>query len=285
MPLGTWLPAPRWKAFAERIDAARASAREEIVRGFPDLLRVAPLVLARGDQHSYRLVRNLCVASRAPELVETLRRFALGKAAPDGRRVDAAMSLSKADLLPSGEYTMWKNGEPHPMRFEVKQIHREPLGHYPPRVEALLMQAMGARDPRASESLLRKALALSPGDPGLENNLIGAIGAQPGRYAEAVAMTEALHARVPDYFFARAALARIRVSAGRLDEAKELLGPLRTRSKLHVAEFGVLSAAEVDLLLASGEPGTAAQVLDQWERVDPENPQLVALRRQMHTRS
>jgi predicted Zn-dependent protease len=184
------------------------------------------------------------------------------------------MALSQAKLLPPGPISVWIDGQQHQLRFDEREIHTEPEGKLSPRAEELMVRALELGGGKEAEALLLQALELEPGNPTLENNLIAAIGMQPGRQKEAEARTEALHARLPDYLFARTALARMRIREGRLEEAKDLLNPLRERRRLHLGEFRALTLADIDLLVASGERETARSLLASWEGMEDDNPML-----------
>jgi tetratricopeptide (TPR) repeat protein len=156
--------------------------------------------------------------------------------------------------------------------IQTEPMHR----NHSPAVEALgidAIEAMHAGDGRRAEELLRQALEQEPDAVDLQNNLASAFQLQ-GRIQEGEEMVRQIFARQPDYFFARAAVARLETRAGHLDKARELLGPLLTRRRLHATEFNALCAAQIDWLLAKGERDGARTWFEMWEKANPNNPLL-----------
>ncbi|MGO8673795.1 MAG: tetratricopeptide repeat protein [Capsulimonadaceae bacterium] len=122
-------------------------------------------------------------------------------------------------------------------RIDVKQR----TSVLPDRARALYessLEASERKDPSASESYLRQALALVPEDP----MLICTLGMMllSDRRQEATVLFEDLCVRRPEYVQSRCALATIYARDGNIPQARELMGPLLTRPRFHVSEFGVL---------------------------------------------
>jgi predicted Zn-dependent protease len=141
-------------------------------------------------------------------------------------------------------------------------------------VEKLAEQAtrvLRESDGRQAEELLNEALALAPNSPGLLNNLAVAYQLQ-GRAEEAEEMVRQLHARYPNYLFARVSVAQMAIRDGDLERARELLLPLLQRQRLHVSEFENLCAALIDLYLAEDNCQAAQSWLQMWESTEPRNP-------------
>ncbi|MBI5496510.1 MAG: hypothetical protein HY904_15920 [Deltaproteobacteria bacterium] len=93
---------------------------------------------------------------------------------------------------------------------------------------------------------------------------------------------EDLHARFPDYLFARTEAAKRMIRRGDLAGAREKLAPVRALPRLHVTEYAALCSAEVELLLADGDRAGAERRLDIWEQTCGESPLLTAAREQLH---
>jgi cytochrome c-type biogenesis protein CcmH/NrfG len=121
--------------------------------------------------------------------------------------------------------------------------------------------------------LLLQAHALEPDAPDIMNNLATAYGQQK-RGRETRLTLERIHAQHPDYLFAAANLATQAAQDGRIAEAKALLEPFLSQTRLHRTEFAALSSAQIELALAEGYPESARIVFDMWEGVDPDHPLL-----------
>jgi tetratricopeptide (TPR) repeat protein len=246
----------------------------------PEAERVTPALFDRGDEGARTWALNLALMVRTPFLLEALRDFTLSDRGPDQQRVQASQVLSEAGMLDS-PVRMWLQGQWRDVSMMGFEVSGDPVRNHPPQVAELTergVEALNARDGVAAESILRQALALEPNAPDILNNL-GLALIQQGRQDEADQLLHDLHARFPDYLFARVTLARRATLAGRLDEADALLEPLLKTRKLHFAEFAVLAMAEIELQLAHGRPEGADSWLDMWERTMPDHPKLPYWRR------
>jgi hypothetical protein len=85
-------------------------------------------------------------------------------------------------------------------------------------------------------------------------------------------LTREIHARWPDYLFARCRLADAEIVSGSLDEARRLLDPLLMRSRFHFSEFRALASVISHLNLAEGNIETATEWLGLCERTEPDHP-------------
>jgi tetratricopeptide (TPR) repeat protein len=132
-------------------------------------------------------------------------------------------------------------------------------------------------EPEAAEPLLQEIIAEEPGFPSAYNQLAVAYQMQ-GQSEKARALIEETHARFPDYFFARVALARLLAQEKEIGAARQLLEPLTRLQKLHISEFRALAQAEMDIALADNRPEAARRWLEIWEQVDEGNPEIIQWR-------
>jgi len=91
------------------------------------------------------------------------------------------------------------------------------------------------------------------------------------RIDEMLHLARRIHARYPNYFFARTMLAIDHAFAGEIDEARALLDPLLARKKLRVSEFRALCSAEVEVELAAGKPDIARSWVGFLEKIGTES--------------
>ena len=168
-----------------------------------------PLLLEFGDSYAREFVVRIASQVGWPTVYAAVRKFALGRRGSDDLRFQAAMTLVEADQMPPGPVRMWREGEIHELLLTAYEITPEPTDPLPKDVEELsdrVRTALQERDGATAESLLTDALRLHPDHPGLAYNRATAIALQ-GREDEALAIVREVHARQPDYLFARVRLA------------------------------------------------------------------------------
>jgi thioredoxin-like negative regulator of GroEL len=109
--------------------------------------------------------------------------------------------------------------------------------------------------------------------------------AMQGRNEEAMSLVREIHARHPDYLFARARLAEEAVERGDFDTAQNLLDPLLSRRRFHHSEYGTFCHAQISLLSAKGSSEGARSWLQMWRQFDPDNPRIELWQRRVGQRS
>ena len=95
-----------------------------------------------------------------------------------------------------------------------------------------------------------------------------------GQTEKARGLIEETHARFPNYFFARTALARLMAQYKQVEEARELLQPLLHLRKLHSSEFIALAHAQMEIAFAGNQKEEARPWLEMWRQIDPDNPEI-----------
>lgn len=280
--LPQWVSRDRFKELSSYLRPAAKSknnqAVTEKVRQFlkvhPELVTLVPVLLDRGGPEAGDFTLRLVMMAETPELLGALRDFALGQRGPDQLRLQAADVLARFGVIPAGKARLWLRGAWTEVAVFGYELHDEILGNHSPQVRAMMekiQEALHGGDGARAEQLLKKALALDPNSPNLQNNLARAYSMQ-GRNPEGLALIRQVHERHPDYLFARVNLAHNAVHEGDLNQAKVLLEPLLNQRRLHYSELASLCGAQIDLLLAEGKRDDARSWFQMWERADPENP-------------
>lgn len=244
----------------------------------PAVPALVPLLLDRGDPAGREFALRVARQLKTPAMLEALRDFALSQRGPDALRNQASATANEAGLFPPGPVRMWLQGKWREVLLMDFEITPEPQGHHDPRVVELLAAAIVAlrnNQVDRAEPLLQQALEIEPDAPELWNNL-AAVFSRRGQEDEAMAIVRRLHDQFPDYLFARTHLAREHIGNGRIDEAKALLEPLRSRKQFHVSEFAAYSQAQIELCLAQGQHDGARTWLKLWQDIDPDNPQILS---------
>jgi tetratricopeptide (TPR) repeat protein len=256
-----------------------------LLQEHPEIVRLIPHLIDRGDPIGRELAMRLSAAAKTPELLAILRDFALGQRGSDKLRLDAAMAGVRVGALPSGQVRMWNRGQWREQLLLGFDITYEPIRKTarPPAIDRLAqeaMEALSAGDGWRAERLLREGLEQDPQALDLRNNLAQAYLMQ-GRPDVAEAMIRSLHEKNPEYLFAAVEVARMHIRDGELDRATELLQPFLLRPVLHVTELEALAIAHFELALAGKQPEAARSWLGMMERASPHNPQLEVLRQRL----
>jgi tetratricopeptide (TPR) repeat protein len=255
-------------------DALERQARA-FLRRHPEMVPLVPILFDRGDPAARTFAFALAGMAHTPEMQAAVRDFALSRRGPDALRMQALQQSREEGLLPETA-RVWIKGEWRDLELRGYEIHDESLHSHSPEVARLVIEAvllLQDRQAKAAEELLLQALVLEPDAPDIMNNLATAYGQQQ-RGREARLILERLHAQHPDYLFAAANLASMAARDGRIPEARALLEPFQSRTRLHRTEFASLSSAQIELALAEGDPESARIMFDMWEGIDPDHPLL-----------
>lgn len=267
----------QWQAAIQRhTGQAMTRAARRYLKQYPQLLPVLPILLERGDPVGRQFAFDLIRLAETPEVLTLLPDFALSRHGPDELRYKALNLAKEAGLIPAETVRMWLQGQWQEINLFNFEIYYEPVEKHSPQVTALAAEAAEAlhnRDAVKAERLLKQALEMSPDAPDLLNNLAMAYGEQ-GRQAEAEALLRQNHRDHPDYFFGRVGMANLYAREGDLDRATELLYPLLSQQRMHIAEFTALAVAYIQLYLAQDLPAAAQHWLDMWAGMEPDDPEV-----------
>ena len=272
-PLANWLlpsAIEGLSALASKKSNSEAAA-ERALRGYlqrhPEVTSLVPLLLDRGDPPGREFALGLASIARTPEMLQSLRDFALGQRGPDATRHQAAMTALDEGLIEGGSTRLWWAGQWQDLMLMGFELHDEATFGHTRAVQELLARAgaaMRQNSPLEAENLYRQAAQVEPDAPDLQNNIAAALSAQD-RHEEAHALLRQIHTSYPDYVFASISLARIAISEGRLDEARALLEPIYQRRRLHFSEHAAWCDTQIDLFLADNSVDVAASWLSMWE--------------------
>lgn len=291
-PLPNWVSASTLREL-ERILSAAARRKDEsagraALAGFmnrhPELISLAPHLLARGDAEGRDFIIILVGALPIPELLETLQGFSQSKSGSDTQRWRAANILSQNDWLPEGPTRLWIKGKWSDVMLLAFEISYEPVAKIGnPKARKLheeAYEALQERRGQRAQELLEQAIALVPDDPSMLNNLALALNMQ-GQNEKALALAKEINTRFPDYFFGITSQARQYIAVGDLAAARDLLDKLMKRKELHISEYNTLCATQIDLHLVEKNRAAARSWLEMWEQADPEDPVLAYYRKKV----
>lgn len=289
--LANWLPGPTVRDLTNELEhtgkcgtpEALRRATRRFLRDHPEVVRLVPTWLERGDPEATELAARIAELSGSSELHRCLLKFVSGRRGSDDLRQAVASDANRAGILPSGSVRMWLDGAWEDVLMLDMELHAEAPQGLPVRPRRLLelaLEKVGEKRYAEGEALLNQALELQPGNPVLLNNLAATLQME-GRTRESEELIRQVQARHPDYLFAVVGVARLATRDRDLETARALLLPLLQRKRLHVAEFAALAQAQIELHLVEGSRGIARQWLKVWQEFDPEHPQLPHWRRRV----
>jgi tetratricopeptide (TPR) repeat protein len=282
-----WLSLLAYEEFDRIVKSRQGGAdpyailQQRVLRLCPQLPRLVPLLLERGDPRACTFAWWIAATSDEREMLDALRAFALGQRGPDKMRLDALAVLRRKNVLPDRRLKMWLQGEWRDEMLYSWDIYSESVEHGWPREVGLLSSratdALQEGEPAIAEYLLEKALEIQPNAPELLNNLT-AVYSYQGRYEEVEALAERIHRDHPDYWFGRTNLAVMLAHRGEIERARELVDPLLDQQRLHVSEFSALCYTQAFLARAERKWNVALAWADQLERVLPNDPKVKMIR-------
>lgn len=286
-PIQSWIGSVVLKEIFRLVDrsaggpAGTVAARlSRLAASHPELPRLVPILLDRGDPAGRELALFLASILRTAELLDALHDFTLGQRGTDADRLRALGILQEAGRIGSGVVRIWQEGEWREIAPFTFEITDEPVIQHPPAIQKLAARATALlRDHHAEEAqtLLQQALAAEPAAPDLLNNLAMTY-ILLGRKSEAEEIVRRVYRDHPDYFFGQVGMAQLETRAHRIEAAHAILEGLNGRRSYHRSEIVALCLAEIELLLAEKNPRGARSWLDVCASIDPEHPSLAYLR-------
>lgn len=244
---------------------ARQGQLQDLLNGAPTFLPSFYLTLWLGDELASANAVTLLLHIGTPETVDAVRTFAFGRLGPDDLRLFAALSLRREGLI---EWTrpqlLWQDGryqEMLPPRYELTA--HEPTAPYSPAVSKLMTKALERRaenDLDGAARLYRQVITQDPTITEAEQQL-GVLAILAGDNETAERHLSHAQQLAPDSAMARTTLASLRISQGRLDEARTLLIPLVDRSSFTVNEFASYVFTTAELAVADNDRSRARQQL------------------------
>lgn len=261
-------------------------AAQRLLALHPYLPTLFPHILERGDKSAREFVINFIKVVETPELLEILLSFALDRHGSDSMRMNALSFISnnhKQLLVPGSMVTMWIDGKQSDLQLMGWEIYTQAEGNdldgelYTIHEQAYDLIEAGQYD--EAEPLLQQLIASAPDFPSAYNQL-ALVYEKQGQSKKAYKLIEETHERFPDYSFARIALARRYAGQNRVDDALDMLDPVRKQERMHVSEFRALSQAEIDIALQSGQVEAAQSWLNMWEQIE-NHPQIAVMQRRI----
>jgi tetratricopeptide (TPR) repeat protein len=289
--LPQWLPQETLQGLtgtikaAEKSDKKLAQAVHKFLEAHPNIIQLVPLLFERSDPPAAEFILILTSVSKKPELLEAVKKFALGQRGSDRLRMRAAQLACEEGLLPAGEIRMWMRGEWVETLLIATQITSEPeKSRLPGKAQNLFEKALYClRDNNGAEAerLLNQVREIAPDDPSVLNNLAVAYKLQK-RDEEYLQLAQQLYNQHPDYFFGCINMAEIYLKRGEIEKAREMLVALFQRKKMHVSEMVALCSLQIMLELKAGRRDAARSWFDIFEKIDPEHPNLEILRARIY---
>ncbi len=272
------------QGFKGEDEKAAQKTTQEYLKQHPEIEKLIPILLDRGDPSAREFALHLAKMARTPEMLEALKTFAFGQRGPDEKRHEAAMILKQEGFVESNNVTMWIKGEWTEIILVGFEITDEPTVIHSPQVLKMLAQANKAlkqHEPEKAEQSLIKCLEIEPENPSLLNNLARAW-EQQGRKQEAKELIQQIHKKHPDYVFACTAIASDYIKDGDIETAEKLIAPLLAKPKFHASEFAALCNVQIEISLAKKSPQGVKSWLQMWENTYPEHPGLAYWKKRLN---
>ena len=224
-----------------------------LLKKYPFLLKLAPILLERGDLSAKRFVIRFLGFADTPESAPILEAFAFGKLGSDQIRREAAMVLSDLDVI-ANSVKMWVKGEERAVQLLCFEVGDQPMVDYPlkPKAEKFLEKGIVALQDRkfelAGQYLNMAAKANGVDHPSILYNLL-AIEQMTGDIEVARNGLREIVENFPEYSFAGISMASEELRAGNVKRAKELADRFVDRKKWHHGEIGIWLSFNIELAI------------------------------------
>jgi len=199
----------------------------------------------------------------SPQALEILRQVAFGTFGTDDLRFTALSVLRELGEIKKNERVrIWRSGEWTTVECTKVEITEEAATPVPAHVEKLaeeVVSTLHSGDHVRAELRGRALVARAPDYPAAHQNLAVALYAQ-GKTEEAEAHLRRAMEMDPQYLFAPAALARIRLQQHRIAEAREILRSTELPPRIHPDAYAVFLSAQKEVALAEGKTEAAAMI-------------------------
>ena len=258
------------------------SRMSEVLRMWPQLVKLVPAMLDRGDRGAREFAILLAKTDSSPAMLNALKDFAMGQRGPDSMRVSTILFLRQQNFLGDEPVRIWLKGAWTDVVPYSAEIYYQQVPHPNSKVTDLVnvgVDAMHDNDLQAAEAAFRRCIKLDPDFPSAWQNLAATLLMRKNKGAreEAEQILQNLFERFPDYPFARISLAQLAIHAGRIEEAQELIAPLASRSRWHVSEAMAHGTVNVELALAKKDYPAAEASLKMMRQLDADDPRVEML--------
>lgn len=225
-----------------------------ILSQYPAIAALVPALLDRGDPRGRECAMRMALADGSPEMLDALKRFALGCRGPDSLRRQAMADLRARGHQEKGPVRIYNNGQWQEVDFFSPKIYFERTGNvedWESDLAEVANRALERGDLDLAEQNWSEILKKNPDSLSSRFNLatvwIRRNDDESVKLGEET--IQAIFDEHPNYAFARIALANFAVADGDIDRASELLRPLMDRSELHVSEALALFAAKAQIAI------------------------------------
>ncbi len=244
---------------------ARQGMLQDLLNSAPTFLTSFALSLWLGDESAAVNAVALLLHIGTPEAVEAVRTFAFGRLGPDDVRLFAIMALRREGLFEwNRPQLLWQDGRYQEMlapRYDLTS--GETTQPYSSAINKLMTKALERRaenDIEGAVRLYRQVIAQDPAIVEAEQQL-GLLALIGGDSEEGEKhLTQALNL-APASVLARTTLASLRISQGRISEARDLLMLLADRNSFTVNEFASYIFTTAELAAADKDTSRARHQL------------------------
>lgn len=251
-----------------------------LLKRYPYLLSLVPILLERGSPSSREMAINLALNEDSEASLNILKDYALGQQGPDSMRYEAAIALTETQALDTKKPTrLWLRGQWQAVRLLAQDFHDEPLYNHSKQVERWVregtqqLKLMTPESAASAQALFEKAIAAEPNKPDLQYNLAAAYQVQ-GLEIQATSLRKQIAEQFPDYLFAQVSLADLELQQDNPEAAEAILKPLLTRERFHFSEYANLSECYLQTLMALKKVEQAQTWLQMWQRITPDHPRI-----------
>ncbi len=285
LPITSWMPGELLTELRTHLSRRGAEIGETaslIFGKWPQLKALIPHMLDRGDPRARELAFRVAMADRSQDMLQSLLEFATGKRGPQNLRMEALQMLKEEGFIDNSPINFFHNGTWTQIGLNAMDVHWNSSPHPNPEINDLLAECYHAiedRDVDQSLELSNRCVQADPDFPTCWFHRATALQltGKPDDEREAKAIILELHQRFPDYVFAIISLANDAIEEDRLEDAKNLLWPLTSRTSWHGSEYLAYMSVQIRLCLAHGKIDSALSLLEAVKKFQPADSRIQML--------